>query len=130
MYPEDLKYTQTHEWLRRDGDIITTGITEHAQDKLGEVVFIELPDSSAKINASDDVCVVESVKAAADVYAPISGTIEEVNEVLIDAPSLVNSDPYGDGWLYKIKLSDEQEYEELLNSNDYQEFISENDVEE
>jgi glycine cleavage system H protein len=120
--PSELKYVASHEWIREEGDgVVTIGITDHAQDLLGDVVFVELPDLDAEIAAGDDIGVVESVKAASDVYAPLSGKVIAVNEELEDAPELVNSDPYGDGWFFKIQLSDPAELESLLDADSYAE---------
>lgn len=120
-FPEELKYTSSHEWIRKDLDgTLVVGITDYAQDALGEVVFIELPDEeSIKIASGDDLCVIESVKSASDVYSPVSGELTAINTALVDAPSLINSDPYGDGWLFKISPSDIVEYNELLTPEDY-----------
>jgi len=118
--PNELKYVASHEWIRDEGDgVVAIGITDHAQDLLGDVVFVELPDVGAEVNAGDDAGVVESVKAASDVYAPLSGEVVAINEDLEDAPELVNSDPYGDGWFFKLKLSDAAELDELLDADGY-----------
>ncbi|PTB82839.1 glycine cleavage system protein H [Pseudidiomarina aestuarii] len=124
--PKELKYASTHEWVRNEGDgIYTVGITEHAQDLLGDMVFVELPDVGDNVAAGDDVAVAESVKAASDIYAPIAGEIVEINEDLEDAPETVNSDPYGDGWLFKIKADDASEVDSLLDAEGYQAVIDE-----
>jgi len=103
--PSELKYATSHEWVRNEGDgTVTIGITEHAQDLLGDMVFVELPDVGDEVSTGDDICVAESVKAASDIYAPVSGKVVEVNEDLEDSPELVNSDAFGDGWLFKIKM--------------------------
>lgn len=126
--PDELRYTQTHEWVRVEEDgTIVVGITDHAQSQLGELVFVELPDIGVNVSASDEVCVVESVKAASDVYSPLSGKILEINEDLEEAPSLVNSDPYGDGWLYKLKPIDTDEFSDLLDADGYSEHIKEDE---
>lgn len=118
--PKELRYASTHEWVRPEGDgVFTVGITEHAQELLGDMVFVELPDVGDEIAAGDDVAVAESVKAASDVYAPISGEVLEVNEELEDSPELVNSDAFGDGWLFKVKAEDESEVEALLDAEGY-----------
>ncbi|WP_432696886.1 glycine cleavage system protein GcvH [Marinobacterium sp. YM272] len=120
--PSELKYVASHEWIREeDGGVVCIGITDHAQELLGDVVFVELPDLDAEVSSGDDTGVVESVKAASDIYAPVSGTVVAINEELEDAPELVNSDPYGDGWFYKIKLSDPEELEALLDADAYSE---------
>lgn len=118
--PDDLKYTATHEWVSVSHDgIATVGITDHAQELLGDIVFIELPEEGAEVSASEEAGVVESVKAASDVYAPISGTVVAINEQLVEAPETVNSDAFGDGWFFRIKLSDASELDTLLSAEDY-----------
>lgn len=124
--PKELRYTTTHEWVRPEGDgVFTVGITEHAQELLGDMVFVELPDVGDEVSTGDDIVVAESVKAASDVYAPISGEILAVNEELEDSPELVNSDPFGDGWMFKIKAEDASEVESLLDAEGYEESIDE-----
>ncbi|WP_341503035.1 glycine cleavage system protein GcvH [Gallaecimonas sp. GXIMD4217] len=124
--PNELKYASSHEWVRKEGDgTYTVGITEHAQELLGDMVFVELPEVGSEVNAGDDVAVAESVKAASDVYTPLTGEIVAVNEALEDAPETVNSDPYGDGWLFRVKASDEGELEDLLDAEGYQAVIEE-----
>ena len=118
--PTELRYASTHELVRPEGDgVFTIGITEHAQELLGDMVFVELPDVGDAVSAGDDVAVAESVKAASDVYAPITGEVLEVNEELEDSPELVNSDAFGDGWLFKVKAEDESELEGLLDAEGY-----------
>jgi len=124
--PKELKYASSHEWARHDGDgIYTVGITEHAQGLLGDMVFVELPDVGDTVSQGDDCAVAESVKAASDIYAPLSGEIVEVNDALADSPELVNSEPYTDGWMFKIKLSDEAELAALLDAEGYKASIDE-----
>jgi len=124
--PSELKYATSHEWVRNEGDgIVTVGITEHAQDLLGDMVFVELPEVGDNISTGDDVAVAESVKAASDIYAPISGEVIEVNEDLEDSPELVNSDAFGDGWMFKVKLEDESELDALLDAEGYANSIDE-----
>ncbi|BBN82577.1 glycine cleavage system H protein [Pseudoalteromonas sp. A25] len=124
--PSELKYASSHEWVRAEGDgTYTVGITEHAQELLGDMVFVELPEVNDEVDAGEDCAVAESVKAASDIYAPISGTIVAINEELEDAPETVNSDAYGDGWLFRIKASDESELENLLSAEDYANTIDE-----
>lgn len=119
-YPDNLKYASTHEWVRLEDDgTATVGISNHAQDALGDIVFVELPEVGATVNAKDEVAVVESVKAASDVYSPVSGEIIATNEILADAPETVNSVPYDDGWFYKIRISDELEIDELMDADAY-----------
>ncbi len=124
--PSELKYATSHEWVRNEGDgIVTVGISEHAQDLLGDMVFVELPDVGDNISTGDDVAVAESVKAASDIYAPISGEVIEINEDLEDSPELVNADAFGDGWLFKVKLDDASELENLLDAEGYKDSIDE-----
>ena len=124
--PSELRYATSHEWVRNEGNgIVTVGITEHAQDLLGDMVFVELPDVGDNISTGDDVAVAESVKAASDIYAPVSGEVIEVNEDLEDSPELVNSDAYGDGWMFKVKLADESELDALLDAEGYANSIDE-----
>lgn len=120
--PNELKYVTSHEWIRDEGDgTVTIGITDHAQDLLGDVVFVELPEVGDQVSAGDDAGVVESVKAASDVFAPLSGEVVAINEDLEDAPELVNRDPYGDGWFFRLRLSDVAELDELLDADGYAE---------
>ena len=122
--PANLKYASSHEWLRAEGDgIYTVGITEHAQELLGDMVFVELPEVGESVAQGDDVAVAESVKAASDIYAPVSGEIVAVNDALNDSPELVNSSPYEDGWMFKIKIADEAELGALLDAAGYQSSI-------
>ncbi|MGM0481803.1 MAG: glycine cleavage system protein GcvH [Pseudomonadota bacterium] len=124
--PADLKYASTHEWVRDEGDgTFTIGITEHAQDLLGDMVFVELPDVGDQADTGDDIAVAESVKAASDIYAPISGEVIAVNEDLEDSPETVNNDPFGDGWLFKIKADDSSELQNLLDAEAYEASIDE-----
>jgi|TARA_B100000767_G_C19582987_1_gene458114 glycine cleavage system H protein len=124
--PSELKYVTSHEWVREEGDnIVTVGITEHAQELLGDMVFVELPEIDDAISTGDDVAVAESVKAASDIYAPVSGTVIEVNEELEDSPELVNSDAFGEGWLFKVKLDDAGELDNLLDAEGYANSIDE-----
>jgi len=117
--PADLKYAKSHEWLRLAGDIATVGITDHAQHELTDVVFVELPAVGRKVKAAEACAVVESVKTASDIYSPVSGEVLEVNKAVADSPGLVNSDPYGAGWFFKLKLSAPSEAGTLLSSADY-----------
>ena len=124
--PNELKYTKTHEWVRTESDgSLTVGITDHAQELLGDMVYIEVPETEATYTNGEECAVVESVKAASDVYCPVSGEIVEVNEELADAPETVNQDPYDSGWLFKVKPEDEGEIEELMDAEAYSEFIEE-----
>ena len=122
--PIDLKYATSHEWARLDGDIITVGITDHAQEALGDLVFVELPEVGDSVNAGDEAGVVESVKAASDIYAPVSGEVVAINPALEDTPELINTDPYGEGWMYKIKVSDLAELDDMLSADEYDAQVS------
>ncbi|WP_461481610.1 glycine cleavage system protein GcvH [Porticoccus sp.] len=118
--PSDLKYASTHEWARDEGDgTVTVGITDHAQDALGDVVYVELPEIGAIVTAGDEAGVVESVKAASDVYAPVSGEVIAINELLENAPETINDSPYDDGWFYKIKMSEPEELDDLMDAEAY-----------
>ena len=121
--PEELLYTKDHEWVKIDGDIATMGITDYAQDELGDIVFFELRDAGDSVNEGDSLGTVEAVKAVSEIYAPISGIIEEINESLADSPEIVNSEPYEGGWIAKIKIDDEKEIETLLSVEEYKELI-------
>ena len=125
--PSELRFLSSHEWVAVDGDIATVGISDHAQALLGDLVFVEVPEIDDEVSAGDEVAVIESVKAASDVYAPISGTIIEVNEELDDSPESINSDAYGDGWIYKIKMSDPDEFNDLMSAENYAESIVEDE---
>ncbi|QGY30425.1 glycine cleavage system protein GcvH [Pantoea cypripedii] len=126
--PKELKYKDSHEWVRKEADgTFTVGITEHAQELLGDMVFVDLPEVGRVVAAGEDCAVAESVKAASDIYAPLSGEIIEINEELEGSPELINSDPYSDGWLFKIKASDESEFDadSMLNADEYKASIDE-----
>lgn len=124
-YPEDLKYTEEHEWILIEDTVVTVGITDFAQDALGDVVFVELPEEGTTIEAGKSFGVVESVKAVSDIYAPISGEVVGVNEELPDTPELVNTSPYEDGWMIKIRVSDTAELDGLLDADAYKAFVEE-----
>ena len=117
-------YTEDHEWVEVDGDIGTVGISEYAQGQLGDIVFVDVPDEGKEVTKGDEAAVVESVKAASDVYAPVSGTVIEGNAALADTPELVNEDPEGDGWFFKLTLSDPSELEGLMDEAKYADFVS------
>lgn len=124
--PSDLKYTKSHEWVRDNGDgTVTVGITDHAQELLGDLVHVDLPEVSTEFGAEDGCAVAESVKAASDIYAPVPGVILEVNEAVQDSPELINSDPYGDGWLFVMRVDDEDALDELLDAESYKAEIDE-----
>jgi glycine cleavage system H protein len=118
--PQDLKYAGSHEWLRVEGDTGTVGISDHAQAELTDIVYVELPAVGAQAEAGKAIAVVESVKAASDIYSPVGGTVTEVNPALAANPALVNTDPYGEGWLYKLKITDAAEVAKLKSAADYQ----------
>jgi glycine cleavage system H protein len=117
--PADLRYSSDHEWIRQDGNIVTIGITEFAQDSLGDVVFVEAPEAASVVAVGDSFTEVESTKSVSDIYAPVSGTIVAINEKLDDTPELLNSDPYGDGWLCSIEMSDPSQLEGLMDADGY-----------
>jgi glycine cleavage system H protein len=121
--PAELRYTRSHEWVRSEGDTVTVGITDHAQDQLGDLVFVEVPEVGSTHAAGDACAVVESVKAASDVYAPVAGEVVAVNETLAETPELVNSDPYGDGWLFKLRMDDPASAQALLDADGYRAVI-------
>ena len=121
--PEALRYTPAHEWVSLEGGVATVGITSHAQEELSDVVFVELPEAGREVAKGDAVAVVESVKAASDIYAPLAGEIVEVNNDAEGEPGLINSDPYGQGWIFRIKVGDPAEWESLLDATGYQELI-------
>jgi len=124
--PSDLKYISSHEWIRMEDDgNVTIGITDHAQELLGDVVYVELPEIDSEVALEDEIAVVESVKAASDIYAPLSGTIIEVNETLEDEPETVNSSPYDDGWMFKMTPSEPSEIDGLMDAESYQNEIDE-----
>jgi len=118
--PDDLLYAESHEWVKVN-DVATVGVSDFAQQQLGDITFVELPEVGDELSKKDEVAVVESVKAASDIYTPVSGTVTEINEALEDSPDLVNTDPYGEGWLFKIELSDESELDELMKPDKYKE---------
>ena len=127
--PGDLQYTKEHEWLRREDDgTVTIGITDHAQSALGDLVYVELPEVGQEVELDGEMAVVESVKAASDVYAPISGTVTEVNEELADDPEKINADPYGDGWIVKMQPADDADESGLMSPDDYQTLLDELDA--
>jgi len=123
MNPENLHYTQSHEWVRIDGDIGTIGITDHAQKELGEIVYLELPEAGHVFNADEEVGTVESVKAVSELFSPISGEVLEVNKSAIAEPGIVNDDPFGDGWLVRIKVSTDEEVRKLMTADQYAEYV-------
>ena len=123
-FPAELKYANSHEWARLKSDgIVVVGITDHAQDALGDIVFIELPESGAGVDAGAEIAVVESVKAASDIYSPVSGEVVEVNSALEDEPELVNSSPYEDGWLFTVRVNPSDDFSNLLDAEGYQALV-------
>ena len=122
--PSELKFLSSHEWVLVEDNVATVGVTDHAQELLGDLVYVELPEQGSSVAAGDSVGVIESVKAASDTYAPVSGEIVEVNEELESAPERINHDPYGDGWMYKIAMEDAEEVEGLLDAEAYSEAIA------
>ena len=122
--PTDLRYASSHEWVNVEGDTATIGISDHAQEELTELVFIELPEVGSQLTAGDTCAVVESVKTASDIYAPISGQVTEINDALDTEPGTVNEDPYGDGWFFKVRLSNPEEINDLLSDEEYAEQVN------
>ncbi|MGA7871042.1 MAG: glycine cleavage system protein GcvH [Candidatus Binatus sp.] len=122
--PQGFKYSKEHEWVVTEDSVATVGITDHAQDQLGEIVYIELPAVGDKISKDDPFGVVESVKAVSDIYAPVTGTVIEINEDLPESPETVNEDPYGDGWLIKVKITDMSDLEDLMDADEYAELLA------
>jgi len=123
-YPKDLLYTKEHEWARVEGDVATVGITDYAQNALGDIVFIELPKKGATVAKAKGAAVVESVKSVSDVFCPVSGTVVEVNESLSGAPDAVNKKPYSDGWMFKVRINSQKELSDLMNPEEYEKFAS------
>lgn len=121
--PDDLKYTEEHEWARIEDDVVVVGITDYAQEALGEIVFVELPSDGEELEIGDTFGGVESTKSVSDLFSPISGDIVEVNELLLESPENINSDPYGDGWIIKISPSNKEELDELMDASEYSEFV-------
>ncbi len=123
--PDDLKYSKEHEWVRVDGNIATIGITDHAQSNLGDIVYVELPEEGEGLTKEETFGVVESVKAVSDCYAPISGTVKEINTSVSDSPETINEDCYGEGWMIKVEISDASELDDLMDPKQYEQFVSE-----
>lgn len=122
--PAGLKYSKEHEWVTTDESVVTIGITDHAQEQLGEIVFVELPAVGDKVSKDDPFGVIESVKAVSDIYAPVSGSVVAVNEELPGSPETVNEDPYGDGWLIKVKVSDPADFDDLMDAEEYEAMVA------
>lgn len=124
-FPEDLKYTKEHEWVRIKGNTATVGITDWAQDQLGDIVFVELPEEGEEVEKGDTFGVVESTKSVSDLYLPVSGTVIEVNDPLLDSPEIINDDCYGEGWMIRIEMSDKNELSDLMSAEEYEAYIKE-----
>ncbi len=124
-FPKDLKYTKEHEWIKVEGNIATVGITDYAQDSLGDVVYVELPQEGGAVTKNEPFGVVESVKAVSDLYAPLSGHVSEVNDAIIDSPEAINEDPYGDAWMIRVEVSNAKELDDLMTSDEYQKYVEE-----
>lgn len=122
-FPEDVRYTEQHEWARKEGNLVRVGITDYAQDQLGDIVYVEIPEVGTEVRAGEPLGEVESTKSVSEVYAPVSGRVVERNELLADSPEVVNEDPYGDGWMVLIEPSDPGEFEELMDAERYRSFI-------
>ncbi len=123
MYPDTLRYTKDHEWVRVEGDICVIGITHYAQDELGEVVFVEVPEPGQEFDAHEEIGTIESVKAVAEVFIPVAGEIVEANEALVDSPELINQDPHGEGWLVKVRFTSQDDLDVLMNAEAYAKFL-------
>jgi glycine cleavage system H protein len=123
-FPEGLKYSKEHEWVLVEGNSATIGITEYAQEELGDIVYVELPEVGEKIVKDDPFGAVESVKAVSDIYAPVSGTVLEINDLLPDNPETINDDPYGDGWMIRVELNDKDDLKDLMDEDEYAEYVA------
>lgn len=129
MVKSELKYSKDHEWVLVDGNKVKIGISDHAQEALGDVVFVELPEEGDEVTANESFGTVESVKAVSDVYSPVSGKVVEINEALLDSPELINSDPYGEGWMIVVELDDASQLDELMSAEEYEAFLKEEEQE-
>ena len=129
-YPEGLKFTKEHEWVLVEDQVAIIGLTEYAEQELGDVVYVELPEVGEKIVKDDPFGAVESVKAVSDIYAPVSGTVVEVNDTLPDSPETINDDPYGDGWLIKVEMTDKDDLKDLMSAEEYAEYVEQQKAEE
>ncbi|KJJ83713.1 Glycine cleavage H-protein, subgroup [Candidatus Omnitrophus magneticus] len=123
MYPEDLKYTKDHEWVKLEGMEAIIGITDHAQSALGDITFIELPKETTMVNQGDTISTIESVKAASDIFTPVSGRISDINKKLENAPEIINQSPYDEGWICRIEINDETELEKLMTAEEYEKYL-------
>ncbi len=124
MIPKELKYTDQHEWVRLEGNVVTIGITHHAQDALGDITFVDLPAAGMELAKGDEACAIESTKAASSIYAPAVGKVAEVNSALEDDPGLINTDPYGNGWVYKLEVCNASEIDALMDAGQYEQFLT------
>ncbi len=124
-HPNELKYTKEHEWIKIEGDLAVIGITDYAQDSLGDVVYLELPEEGDSITRDEGFGVVESVKAVSDLYAPLSGAVSEINDSLVESPEIINDDPYGEAWMLKVDVENTSELDELLSAEEYEQYIEE-----
>ncbi len=124
-FPQDLKYTKEHEWIKEEGGSVVIGVTDYAQDSLGDIVYVELPAEGAEVTKDEPFGVVESVKAVSDLYSPVSGTVLEVNDSIVDSPEVINDEPYGDAWMLKIELGDPSELDGLLSVEEYKSYVEE-----
>ncbi len=124
-FPQDLKYTKEHEWIKEEGGSVVIGVTDYAQDSLGDIVYVELPAEGADVTKDEPFGVVESVKAVSDLYSPVSGTVLEVNDSIVDSPEVINDEPYGDAWMLKIELADPAELDGLLSVEEYKSYVEE-----
>lgn len=129
-FPKNLKYTRDHEWALVEGNEVTVGITQYAADKLGDVVYVDLPEEGESLDQGGTFGAIESVKAVNDLYSPVSGTVKEINRALAESPEIINEDPYGEAWMIKVVLDDESELDELLTADEYARYIAESDEEE
>lgn len=124
-FPKEIRYSKEHEWAKAEGSVITVGITDYAQDSLGDVVYVELPAEGSTVTKDETFGVVESVKAVSDLYSPVTGKVIEVNDALIDSPEVINDDPYGDAWMIKVEVANLAEIKELLTADEYKQFVEE-----
>ncbi len=124
-FPQDLKYSKEHEWIKVEGQTVTIGITDYAQDSLGDIVYVELPQEGAEVVKGETFGVIESVKAVSDLFSPVSGKVAEVNDAIVDNPEVINEDPYGEAWMLKVDLASSDDLDGLLSSEDYQQYIEE-----
>lgn len=122
-FPADLKYTKEHEWLKLEGNVVTLGVTDHAQSELGDVVFVDIDEDLEEVTSEEDFGTIEAVKTVADIYSPVDGTVKEINTSINDNPEIVNKDPYGDGWMIKIELSDTSQLDDLMDADAYRDFV-------